>query len=225
MADRRGRRWGSPSGGPRFPRTLRVNHLLQEVVAEEIERLGDDDPRLALVTVTGVKVDPDLRHATVWLSSLSEEASEALGEDRVRLQAAIGRQVRMKRTPQLTFAADPAGQPRRPPSFIVEPPPGTADDLELGLGPDEALAGVEHLLDVRRRGGHHRHGHPGPLPQILVFNLGHRHGEAAPQPLDQGLQHGSLRLERARRGYVQVDFEHGDVGAHTRQVRGISRSS
>jgi len=91
VADRRGRRWGSPSGGPRFPRTLRVNHLLQEVVAEEIERLGDDD----------------LRHATVWLSSLSEEASEALGEDRVRLQAAIGRQVRMKRTPQLTFAADP----------------------------------------------------------------------------------------------------------------------
>ena len=108
VADRRGRRWGSPSGGPRFPRTLRVNHLLQEVVAEEIERLGDDDPRLALVTVTGVKVDPDLRHATVWLSSLSEEASEALGEDRVRLQAAIGRQVRMKRTPLLTFAADPA---------------------------------------------------------------------------------------------------------------------
>jgi ribosome-binding factor A len=107
VADRRDRRWGSPSGGPRFPRTLRVNHLLQQVVAEELERLGDDDPRLALVTVTGVKVDPDLRHATVWLSSLSEAASEALGEDRVRLQAAIGRQVRMKRTPQLTFAADP----------------------------------------------------------------------------------------------------------------------
>jgi ribosome-binding factor A len=107
MVDRRDRRWGSPSGGPRFPRTLRVNHLLQQVVAEEIERLGDDDPRLALVTVTGVKVDPDLRHATVWLSTLSEAARDALGEDRVRLQAAIGRQVRMKRTPQLTFAADP----------------------------------------------------------------------------------------------------------------------
>jgi ribosome-binding factor A len=107
VVDRRGRRWGSPSGGPRFPRTLRVNHLLQQVVAEEMERLADDDPRLALVTVTGVKVDPDLRHATVWLSSLSDAAREALGEDRVRLQAAIGRQVRMKRTPQLTFAPDP----------------------------------------------------------------------------------------------------------------------
>jgi ribosome-binding factor A len=108
VVDRRDRRWGSPSGGPRYPRTLRINHLLQQVVAEEIERLGDDDPRLALVTVTGVKVDPDLRHATVWLSSLSDAARDALGEDRVRLQAAIGRQVRMKRTPQLAFAADPA---------------------------------------------------------------------------------------------------------------------
>jgi ribosome-binding factor A len=98
---------GSPSGGPRYPRTLRINHLLQQVVAEEIERLGDDDPRLALVTVTGVKVDPDLRHATVWLSSLSDAARDALGQDRVRLQAAIGRQVRMKRTPLLAFAADP----------------------------------------------------------------------------------------------------------------------
>ena len=108
VVDRRSRRWGSPSGGPRFPRTLRVNHLLQQVVAEEIERLGEDDPRLTLVTVTGVKVDPDLRHATVWLSSLSDAAKAALGEDRVRLQAAIGRQVRMKRTPLLTFAPDPA---------------------------------------------------------------------------------------------------------------------
>ena len=78
------------------------------MLADELARLGDHDPRLVLVTVTGVKVDPDLRHATVWLGSLSEDASAALAEDRVRLQAAIGRQVRMKRTPQLSFAADPA---------------------------------------------------------------------------------------------------------------------
>ncbi len=107
MADRRGRRWGSPGGGTRYPRTARVNHLLQMVVAEELARLGDGDPRLALVTVTAVEVDPDLRHATVWLSSLTDDAQVALGEDRVRLQAAIGRQVRMKRTPLLSFSADP----------------------------------------------------------------------------------------------------------------------
>lgn len=90
----------------RYPRTARVNHVVQEVVADELERIDDD--RLGMTTVTGVEVDPDLRHATVWLSSLSSESQEALGQHRVRLQAAIGRQMRMKRTPELRFRADPA---------------------------------------------------------------------------------------------------------------------
>ena len=90
----------------RYPRIARVNHVVQEVVADELERIDDD--RLDLVTVTGVKVDPDLRHAVVWTSSLSEGAAEALSQHRVRLQAAIGRQLRMKRTPELSFRADPA---------------------------------------------------------------------------------------------------------------------
>jgi ribosome-binding factor A len=75
-------------------------------VADELERIDDD--RLQLMTVTGVEVDPDLRHATVWLSSLSSESEVALAQHRVRLQAAIGRQMRMKRTPELRFKADPA---------------------------------------------------------------------------------------------------------------------
>jgi ribosome-binding factor A len=93
---------------PRFPRTARVNEVLREVVAGEIERLSDYDERLLLVTVTAVESEPDLRHATVFLSSLGEPAREGLEQQRVRLQAAIGRQVRLKRTPQLTFSADPA---------------------------------------------------------------------------------------------------------------------
>jgi len=105
---RRGRRAGTPGGRPHYPRTTRVNHVLHEVVAEELERLSDDDPRLTLVTVTGVAVDPDLRHATVWFGSLTEEAATALADGRIALQAAIARQVRLKRTPLLTFAADPA---------------------------------------------------------------------------------------------------------------------
>jgi len=108
MPERRSRRGPAPSAGHRYPRTARVNHVVQQIVAEELGRLGDGDPRLHLVTVTGVTVDPDLRRATVWLSSLSEQAAIALAEERVSLQAAIGRQVRMKRTPLLTFAPDPA---------------------------------------------------------------------------------------------------------------------
>ena len=89
-----------------FPRTARVNELLREVIAEELERI--DDPRLELATVTGVTTDADLRHARVWLSSLDEEAGTALAAHRRRLQAAVGRQARLRRTPELTFQADPA---------------------------------------------------------------------------------------------------------------------
>lgn len=84
-----------------------MNEVLREVVADTLERLADVDERLRLLTVTAVETAPDLRHATVYLSSLPEEAVEALGERRAELQRAIGRQVRLKRTPQLAFAVDP----------------------------------------------------------------------------------------------------------------------
>lgn len=92
----------------RYPRSARVNQVLREVVADALERLADADERLRLVTVTAVESEPDLRHAVVLLSSLDEEEAEALAGVRVRLQAAISAQVRLKRTPQLSFAADPA---------------------------------------------------------------------------------------------------------------------
>lgn len=95
-------------GSRRFPRMARVNELVREVVAEELERLADVDERLELVTVTAVEVEQGLRRAKVWLSSMSDPASVALLEHRGRLQAAIGEQVRLKHTPQLSFAADPA---------------------------------------------------------------------------------------------------------------------
>ena len=43
----------------------------------------------------------------MFLSSLGEAASEGLEQQRIRIQAAIGRQVRLKRTPQLAFRSDP----------------------------------------------------------------------------------------------------------------------
>jgi ribosome-binding factor A len=92
----------------RYPRTARVNNVLREVVADALEKVSDEDERLVLVTITAIDVDPDLRHAKVFYASRQEGVEEALDEQRVRLQAAIGRQVRLKRTPQLSFVADPA---------------------------------------------------------------------------------------------------------------------
>jgi ribosome-binding factor A len=99
-----------------FPRTARLNHLVHEIVAEEIELL--DDERLGFFTVVGVEVEPDLRRATVWYTSIDtagddvggepdgEVLAEALEDHRARLQAAIGRQARLKRTPELVFQPD-----------------------------------------------------------------------------------------------------------------------
>lgn len=81
---------------------------MREVLATELERLSDIDDRLLLATITHVDVSGDFSHATVLLSSLTEATEEALMEHRVRLQSAIGRQVRLKRTPLLGFAVDPA---------------------------------------------------------------------------------------------------------------------
>lgn len=94
-----------------YPRLRRVNEALREVIADELERI--DDERLALVTVTGVKAEPDLRRALVWFSALSHDEDPAdvaviLAAHRVRLQAAVGRQLRLKRTPELAFQSDPA---------------------------------------------------------------------------------------------------------------------
>ncbi len=91
-----------------YPRSLRVNQVVRQVVAEELERLADADERLRLVTVTSVDTSADLRQATVYLSSLSEDAGAALAERRGQVQRALGRQVQMKRTPHLTFVQDPA---------------------------------------------------------------------------------------------------------------------
>jgi ribosome-binding factor A len=90
-----------------YPRTLRVNQVLRQVLAEELERLADAD-ELPMVTVTSVDVAPDMRTATVYVATLEEATAVVLEERRVHLQRTLGAQMTMKRTPRLTFKADPA---------------------------------------------------------------------------------------------------------------------
>lgn len=98
---------GSRRAARPYPRRARVNEVVREVLADEIERLSD--PRLDLVTVTGVDVSPDLRHATVYYSALTTaRADDALRAAAAHLRAALGRQVRLKYLPELRFEEDPA---------------------------------------------------------------------------------------------------------------------
>ena len=81
--------------------------MLRQVVAEELERLADAD-ELAMVTVTSVEVAADMRTAVVFLASADAATLEVLEERRGHLQRLIGRQMTIKRTPRLSFRADPA---------------------------------------------------------------------------------------------------------------------
>ncbi|MCA1740745.1 MAG: 30S ribosome-binding factor RbfA, partial [Actinobacteria bacterium] len=84
-------------------RTRKVESQLKEIVGEEVAALSD--PRIhGLVTVTGVQVSPDLAQGTIFYSVLSDEdlegAREGLQSAAGRIQAAVGAQTRLKRTPR-----------------------------------------------------------------------------------------------------------------------------
>ena len=64
-----------------YPRALRVNQVLRQVLAEELERLADAD-ELPMVTVTSVDTAADMRTATVYLATLDAETAVALEERR-----------------------------------------------------------------------------------------------------------------------------------------------
>ena len=106
----------------KYPRTARLNESLLEVLAEELERLSD--PRLELVTLTGVDVTRDLSRAKVFFSTLGRETTaktEATKASAVaglraassHLRGVVGRQLRVRQVPVLVFEPDPgilAGQ-------------------------------------------------------------------------------------------------------------------
>lgn len=92
-----------------YPRTARLNALVQEILAEELERI--DDERLAFVTITSAVVDGDMMRAVVYYDhsrgdEAEEEIQEAFEALRSRLQSAIGRQATMRATPILRFQVD-----------------------------------------------------------------------------------------------------------------------
>jgi ribosome-binding factor A len=91
-------------------RIRRVNEVMREVIGSAIAT-ELEDPRIGFVTVTSVETSPDLRSARVHVSVLGGEAEReatlaGLSSSHGVLQATIARQMRLKRTPTLTFHYD-----------------------------------------------------------------------------------------------------------------------
>jgi ribosome-binding factor A len=93
-------------------RAKRVGQLLKEEVSRLILR-EIKDPHLGFVTITRVKVSPDLQNATIYVSVLGGE-SERTKSLKILTQATgffkrhIGKNLHLKHIPHITFLFDPA---------------------------------------------------------------------------------------------------------------------
>ncbi len=95
-------------------RMLRVGEQIKHVLAESLIRGHFYNPVLlnaaSQVTVTEVRVSPDLKHATAYVISLGGanmvEILPALNEEAHTLQKEINRQTQLKFTPKLQFRMD-----------------------------------------------------------------------------------------------------------------------
>lgn len=92
-----------------FSRSDRVSEQIQRELAELI-RLEIKDPRIGLVTLTGVEVSPDYAHARVYFTSLDDahvpNIRAALQRAGAFLRHELGRRIRLHNLPELHFEYD-----------------------------------------------------------------------------------------------------------------------
>jgi len=83
----------------------RIREILSELMLREVS-----DPRLHNVTVTEVKLDPELMFADVYVNAMSEdrqkEVMQALKSAKGFLRREVGKRVRLRNVPDLIFHWD-----------------------------------------------------------------------------------------------------------------------
>ena len=128
----------------------RVNESVRAVVAEGLGELKD--PRIGMVTVTGAVVSPDLGEARIFVSVFGNEKKRRAtlaGLDSARgvLQAKIGRELSLRRTPTLTFAYDDSVERGVRMTKLIDE---VAADLPMEPPPEESTGMPEDEPDHHR---------------------------------------------------------------------------
>ena len=104
-------RGAKPAAGP-TQRQLRAGELVRHALVDILREEALVDPNLAgvLVTITEVRMSPDLRHAHCFVEPLGGEGAEAvvagLNHAAKFLRGRLGRVIDMKFTPDLRFVHD-----------------------------------------------------------------------------------------------------------------------
>ena len=110
-------------------RTDRVGEAIQALVADLLVR-EITDPRIGLVTITAVRVSPDLRHARVYFSCLGDDAQRVRSLRGLRsaagfVRSQIARQLNLRAAPAVAFEFDPSlERAERLSRLLREPPDG-----------------------------------------------------------------------------------------------------
>lgn len=105
---------------PQNEEVIWMNDLRANRVGEQMKKeLGDiisrkiKDPRVGFVTITDVEVTGDLQQAKVFISVLGEESQKhstlvGLAKAKGFIRSEIGKRIRLRKTPELTFEFDEA---------------------------------------------------------------------------------------------------------------------
>ena len=93
-----------------YPRTRRVADQIQRELSEII-RLELKDPRVGMVTLTGVEVTPDYSHAKVFFTTMGNEAQRDATERAFArasgfMRTELAHRLRLRVTPDLIFTFD-----------------------------------------------------------------------------------------------------------------------
>lgn len=126
------------SEGPSV-RVLRVGEQVRHVLSEILARGDVHDDILAThpVSVTEVRMSPDLRHATVFVKPLlgkdEEAVLKALRTNTAYLQREVAHRIRMKYAAKLKFLADESFDEASHIDKLLRDPK-VARDLESGEG-------------------------------------------------------------------------------------------
>lgn len=134
---------GSGNTGEPSVRVLRVGEQMRHILAEIIQRGDVHDDVLAshVVSVTEVRMSPDLRHATVFIKALmgrdEEAVLKALRTNTAYLQREVARRVKLKFAAKLKFIADDSFEEGGHIDAILRSPT-VARDLMQDARPDDA---------------------------------------------------------------------------------------
>lgn len=98
------------SKSARPKRTVQVGGLLQKEISELLLR-KIKDPRLELLTITGVEVSPDLKLARVYFSRFGDAAEVKRGQEGLQsatgfLKRELGHRLKLRHVPELEFVHD-----------------------------------------------------------------------------------------------------------------------